>query len=221
MKFFILFLTLLLPLRLLAVCCVDYEEEKDWALAVRGAYYKHTSKAIRRIYPTGWIDYQVEASKRVNDFVEFWTGVYWASKQHGRAHSASGRFRDQTRMYILPLNVGFKLIYPVLPCIEAYIGAGVCYSFLTIRNRCKEQYSCWGLSRSPFRSRTQRSGVGAVFKLGFKYDLGGNVFLDIFADYFSQRFHISRHKKSFSRNIFRHHVDCSGFKFGAGLGVYF
>lgn len=226
MKHIMLFFTLIfLPLRLLATECIpDCQMETDWTLEVRGAYYDLSSKAIEKIYTNSWLDYQVEGAKRVHRLWEVWGGICWASK-HGHTRRTYGscdyKFKDSTKMFILPVSLGLKFIYPILPFIDIYAGVGVCYSFLKIKNFCKEEYSYWGLHRSPFKKNIYKSRLGGVFKLGFQYALSDSTFFDVFADYYLQHFHFSHKKGKSNRNIFNHDLDCSGFKFGAGFGVYF
>ncbi len=215
------FIFLFLPLGLFATDCIpDCDTETDWTLEVRGAYYYLPNKSVKRIYADHWIDYQVEAAKRVHPFVEVWGGISWASK-HGYTHKIYDyyRFKDSTKMFVLPVSMGFKLIYPIMAFVDIYAGAGVCYSFLKIKNFCKEDYSYHGLSRSPFRKGIYKNEFGGLFKIGFQYAMSDSTFLDVFADYYAQRFHLS-HKRE-RRDVFNRMVDCSGFKFGAGLGVYF
>lgn len=211
---------LLLPFGLLATDCIpNCECETDWTLEVRGAYYQPCSKSFAKVYTRHLLDYQVEAAKRIHPFCEIWGGISWASK-HGHTRrvydSYSYEFKDKTQIFILPVSLGAKLIYPIMPYVDLYAGAGVCYSFLRIHNHCNDDYSYWGLSRSPFKKEIHRSRWGAIFKVGFQIAMSDSTFLDIFADYYSQHFHISSH-----RSIFKHDLDCSGFKIGAGLGVYF
>lgn len=221
MKNFTLFFTLLfLPFGLFATDCIpDCEGETDWTLEVRGAYYYLPNKSIRKVYTSHWLDYQVEAAKRVHDFIEVWGGVSWASK-HGHTHKtyAYYDFKDSTKMFILPVNLGIKFIYPILPYVDVYVGAGVCYSFLKIKNFCKENYSYYGLSHSPFKKAIYKNDFGGIFKIGFQFAMSDSTFLDFFADYYVQRFRMS-HKDR--RDIFNHSLDCNGFKFGLGFGVYF
>lgn len=222
MKNLTLFLTLLfLSIGLFATDCIpDCDCETDWTLEVRGAYYYFPNKSIKKIYADHWIDYQVETAKRVHNFVEVWGGISWASK-HGYAHRMYDyyRFKDSTKMFVLPVSLGLKLIYPILPCVDVYTGFGVCYSFLKIKSFCKEDYSYYGFSRSPFRKCIYKNEFGGVFKIGFQYAMSESTFLDFFADYYTQRFHLSHRRDR--RDIFNRVVDCSGFKFGVGLGVYF
>lgn len=224
MKNFTLFFTLLfLPFGLFSTDCIpDCECKTDWTLEVRGAYYQPDSKSFRKVYTNHLLDYQVEAAKRVYDFFEIWGGMSWASK-HGHTRRAYGyfdhRFKDSTKIFVLPVSLGLKFIYPILPFIDIYVGAGVCYSFLKIKNFCKEHYSDWGLSHSPFKKGIYKNDVGGLFKAGFQFAMSDSTFLDFFVDYYLQRFHLS-HKHD-RRDVFKHSIDCSGFKTGVGFGVYF
>lgn len=222
----ILFLILFfLPFKLLPTDCIpDCETDTDWTLEVRLAYYHLSSSVIKKIYTDDWLDFQVETAKRIHPFLEVWGGVCWASKQ-GHTRRAYGsydyEFRDRTRMSILPLSLGLKLIYAIFPHVDAYAGIGICYTFLKIKNFCKEHYSDWGLSHSPFTKGIYKNDFGAVFKVGFHYAMSDSTFLDFFADYFSQSFRFSDKRGEPNRNIFNRNLNCSGFKFGAGFGVYF
>lgn len=220
--------------------CIPLECEKTWTLDVRVAYYSPRSKAIKNIYSDSWVDFQVEASKRIFDYTEFWFGVSWAGKQHGRKEPFRYGFEDNTKMFILPLNAGIKFIYPVFSCTELYVGAGVCYSFLEIRNRLKDdRYSSYS-SYSPYSSYSSyssysdsssssgirhkyihKTGWGGLFKLGARYTMSDTTFLDVFVDYYLQRFKLSRNNYDPVKRAFGGHVDVSGFKIGAGLGVFF
>lgn len=221
MKHFTLFFALLLlPFGIFATDCIpDCECDTDWTLEVRGAYYYVRNKTIRRAYSSHWIDYEVEAAKRIHDFVEVWGGVSWANKGGNIRQRHEGYlFKDRTRIYVLPVSLGLKAIYPILPCVDVYVGGGVCYSFLRIKNVCKDDYSYMGLSRSPFKKEIFKNGFGGIVKLGFQYAMSDSTFLDFFADYYIQRFQFSRKN---DRDVFHHRIDCGGFKFGGGIGVYF
>lgn len=225
MKNFILFFALLIsPFGLVATDCIpDCECDTDWTLEVRGAYYYLPNKSLKRVYTSHWIDYEVEAAKRVHPFIEIWGGVSWASKQHGHTRRTYGEyhdvFRDRTKIFVLPVSLGLKFIYPIFPFVDVYIGGGACYSFLKIKNFCKEHYSYMGLSHSPFKKAIYKNEFGGIFKVGFQFAMSDSTFLDFFADYYAQRFHLSHRRDR--RDVFNRNVDCSGFKFGAGFGVYF
>lgn len=228
MKKIFLFLFLsALPLSLFATNCIpDCEVRTDWTLEVRGAYINLPGKAIKKVYGGNWIDYEVEAAKRIHRFVEIWGGVDWASRhatvrEYARGYDESSGFnyKETSRIFVLPVSLGVKLIYPIIPFVDIYAGAGVCYSFLKIKNVCKEDYSYRGLSEAPLRKAIYKNNWGGVFKVGFQVAMSESTFLDFFTDYYMQRFQISRKKDP--RNLFHKELDCSGFKFGMGFGVYF
>lgn len=226
MKCLLYFLAiLLLPFAARATDCIpDCECETDWTLAVRGAFYQPSSKKLREVFSSTLLDYQVIVAKRVHPFCEIWAEMDWAVKRgRGETHGYDYYgydygFRDRTRLSLLPISLGAKFIYPVLPFVDVYAGAGVCYSFLRIKNTCREDYYDWGYSRSPFKKEIYKYGFGGLFKLGFQVALCESVFLDFFADYYLQKFDFSRHDH---RSLFKRDLDCSGWKFGAGFGVYF
>lgn len=220
MKHFLFIFALFLPLTLPGLCCVT-DCPNDWKLEVRAAFYNPTSSKLTKIYSNNWFDYEVEMSTRVHDLFEVWGGVYWANKDgHGKLYPYE--FRDTTKIHVLPIALGGKFIYPLFPCAEVYVGAGVCYSFLKIHNHCKEKYYYWGLSSSPFEKNIYKSDWGGIVKLGTQICLCEEMFLDFFVDYISQRFKLSHHHRGEShQELLRGYVNCSGFKFGAGVGVYF
>lgn len=217
----LLFALFLLPMTLLSTDCIpDCEAMTDWTLEVRGAYFYIPNKQLKDVYTHHWLDYEVEAAKRVDPFVEIWGGVAWANKHgHTKQRYHHHLFKDSTKIFVLPVSLGIKLIYPIFPYVDVYAGAGVCYSFLKIKNFCKEDYSYMGFSHSPFKKGIYKNGFGGVFKTGFQVALSESTFLDFFVDYFAQTFTLSHRKDR--RDVFDKRIDCSGFKFGAGFGVYF
>lgn len=219
MRFLSFLLFLIFPLGMSATCAL-LDDEPGWTLEVRVAYYQPSAKKVRKVYSSGWLDYQVLTSKRFSNFFEVWGGVSWANK-HGHTRSYDEDWRDHTRLSIVPLSLGVRGIYPLFCSIEFYVGAGVCYSFLHVRNHCRDDYSFYGVSRSPFKRDIHRSDFGAIVQTGFHYTLCEDVFLDFFADYFSQQFDFPSKDSRAHRYVFKNHLNCSGFKLGAGLGVYF
>lgn len=212
-----------LPLSLMATDCIpDCDCATDWTMEVRGAYYYLPNKDVKKVYTDQWLDYQVEIAKRVTHFMEIWGGVSWATK-HGHTHRKCGYYRevfkDSTRIFVLPISLGLKAIYSICPFVDVYAGAGACYSFLRIKNKCKDDYYYRGFAHSPFKKEIDKSDFGGVFKLGVHYAMSTSTYLDLFADYYTQKFDLS--KKSRSCDVFRHDIDCSGFKIGLGFGVYF
>ena len=220
MKIFLFFLSLCLPFSLPALFCVT-DCDTDWKLEVRAAYYQPHSKQIGKIYSRSWLDYEVEASRRVGCFCEIWGGVYWANK-HGRAdHSRLSGFKQPTNIHVLPLSMGAKFVYPLFPCAEVYFGAGPCYSFLRVHNHSHAHRSHWLLKDRPCKKNLYDYAWGGLFKTGIQIALCRTMFLDIFADYITQRFKVPSSEEAKRLGLIHGDIDCSGFKFGAGLGIYF
>jgi hypothetical protein len=218
MKLMTYLLLLLLPL---GVFAREIEwTDPDWTLEVSGAYYLPSSTKIRHLYSGGWVDYQVLTSKRMYDFVDVWGSVNWMGKQRTFRDEDYNDVKNRTKIYVLPLAVGCSWIYPILPCTEVYFGVGGCFSFLNINNHCTN-YKRHGLSRSPFKHHIQRTDFGALIKCGVQYALSNDLFVDLFANYLSQRFHFGDHRKVTGKYRFKHHLNLSGFKFGLAIGVYF
>jgi opacity protein-like surface antigen len=220
----ILLALLILPLGLWGFICIpECEREPNWTLEVRGAYYQPSSKKTRSVYSSSLLDYQVTLAKRVLDFLEVWGEFDWAVKKgHGHPYfSYDENCRSDTKLSLTPISLGLKLIYPIFCRVDVYAGAGVSYSFLHIRNRSHVSYSCLGFCSDPLKKDMHKNGWGGLFKVGFQVALSEKAFLDFFADYYLQTFHFSRRNYDEGRSLFKHGIDCSGFKLGAGFGVYF
>jgi len=217
MKIMIYFLLLIgLPFHLSAQ---DSLSETDWTLEIRGACYSPQSNKIREIYSRAWIDYQVLTSKKIASNVEFWGQVSWSIKKGSTSKGKYG-FKDRTRAWILPIAAGVRFIYPVACRTHAYFGAGACYSFLKIDNRCENIYDYYFRSNAPFHKHIRKHEIGGLFKMGVLFETGDKTFIDLFADYYLQNFHLGHHNL-FEEKIIKHKFQASGFKFGAGFGVNF
>jgi outer membrane protein W len=219
MKFFSFLVTLLLPFGLQGFYCIT-DIETDWTLEVRGAYYQPSDKKIDKYYSNHWIDYELETSYRVNPFWDVWAGLSWARK-HTRFRLHEDGLKNGSKIFVLPLAIGAKFSYPILPYAQIYTGVGLCYSFLKIQNKCMEHDSDVSFHRSPFKRNLLKSDWGGVIKLGVRVALSKSTFIDVFTDYYAQTFKLSHHETASKRVLFRHDIDVSGFKFGGGIGVYF
>lgn len=188
---------------------------QDWTIEMRAASYQPSSRNIRKVYSQYWIDYEVLASKSYNDYFDFFAQVSWAVKKglyHDRV--AGFRFKDHTRAWVLPLNLGMRAYIPLDCRLKLYVGAAVSYSFLSI-----ESHTNYSFVRKDYNKQINKSNWGALAKVGLIFDLGDNVFLDLFTDYLFQKFDLG-HQQCLERG-FGGHFDASGFKFGGGLGVNF
>lgn len=203
-------------------CIPDCEFQTDWTLEVRGAYFYLPGSEIKKKISRSWIDYQVETAKRIHPFIELFGGVYWTTKDttlKDRCGPYHHRFRTKSQMSVIPVTLGIKAIYPIAPFVDIYAGAGICESFLKIKNRCQEKHLSYeGLSSPPYKRTIIKNCLGGLLKAGIQIALSPSTFLDFFTDYYMQTFKFPKHDR---RQVFNHELDCSGFKFGAGFGVYF
>lgn len=221
-----------------------FECNKEWALEVRCGYYHLEDKTVTDIYPQGWFDYKVEAGRRLNDYFQVWTSVSWTGKNHGRLPDVFYGLDNKTRIHLIPIAVGLKAFIPLCSFIEFYLSGGVCYSLLSIKNHTRLEYDSrssyyygsyyyyshysygdgydYDFSKSVYKRHSSKHGFGGLGTVGIQYSMSNTTFLDIFAEYFAQSFHFSRHYGSHKKHdVFLKDVNFNGWKFGAGLGVYF
>jgi outer membrane protein len=183
-------------------CCCD---SLDLAVEARVAYYHPTSKKVRHIYSEGVADYQLEISKGLGCNWRVWAGVSGFSKE-GRSIG----FHNRTRLSLVPVNLGVKYVYPIMCDTKLYVGAAVCYSFLNIKDHSYYVHE-----------HTSKGNWGGLIQLGLYYNIWDCLYLDVFADYYFQRFHFSHSNYSYDYYVERHNLDMSGYKVGAGLGFSF
>lgn len=187
----------------------------DYTLEIRAAAFNPTCKETRKVFSQAWIDYEALASASLTDYVSVWGQVGWMVKKgvyHDRV--AGWRFRDHSRAWVLPLSVGINAFVPINCRLKFYIGGGLSYSFVRL-----ESHTNYSFIRSDYNKEVIRGHWGVVNKVGFIFDLGHNTFLDIFADYFAQRFRLGKHRCF--EGEFGKHFNACGFKFGGGFGVNF
>lgn len=180
----------------------------DWDIAVEGrvAYFRPTAKKVKEIYGNGWADYQLEISQGFCNNWRLWAGVSGFQKS---GHSL-GYIHHKTSLRLIPVTLGLKYLFNCAPCVDLYLGAGLSYSFLHIKDH------------SPFvRENTKKRAFGGIFQVGAYYNFSECFFADIFVDYMYQKFHFSDSSYSSDYYVERRDVDLSGFKVGAGLGWRF
>lgn len=193
----------------------------DWKMTLRMAAYYPTSSKVRDLYSSPLLNYQLEVSWRWCGNVELWGGVDWIMKRGHRhfiiehfdsssssfSSSSSSSEHHKPRIWVLPLSLGAKYVFCLAPWADFYVGAGGCLTFLNLEN-----------NSVPFtEKKCRKTGFGGVFKSGVLIELNHYSFLDLFVDYYTQRFHFSgRHREFHRRDL---HLD--GFKIGVGLGVVF
>ncbi len=210
--------------------CDDDEDEKrsllpttDWRMDVRVAYYHPTSKQVRDIFSGGWIDYQFEISRKhcFHNNSEIFMSVDWAHKKGNLPsfpkiihHGIPKNFHNGTKAHIAPLTIGFKHFYRFNSCIESYVGIGICYTLITVRNQ--SEFHDYDLGPNPYKRYVYKNSVGGILKIGYRYSLGKCTFFDFFADYY-----ITERVRFAHDELSRKRLNFSGVKTGAGIGVYF
>jgi outer membrane protein len=230
------FMLLSLPLLAWDSCdnCCNPCEDSGWGITAeaRVAYYHPSSKRVRRIYGDGWADYQLEISKgfkgfgdlfgngdcgcfNINDFEwRLWAGVSGFSRK-----GESIGFHDDTRLQLIPVSFGVKLLYPIFCNAKIFIGGAACYSFLNIRDHSRYVHE-----------HTRREEWGGLIQSGITYNICDWAVVSAFFDYFFQRFdfhdtHYSSYRSSGyyydDRYIERNDLNMDGYKVGVGLGVTF
>jgi hypothetical protein len=219
MKKAILFL-LLLPLTLMAQNCLDdcdkpliAKEWSKWTMDVRVAYFHPCSKQTTKIFSNAWIDYEVEVTRNLRPNLQLWLGVDWTNKK-GHLPKKPYGYHNSTRISIAPIHAGFKAIFPLTCKLDAYIGGGICVSFLKLKNH--SDFFRAKLGSAPYDKFVTKNNVGAITKVGLRYVNGKCTFLDLFADYYcAPDFKFGRH------HFPNRYLDVSGYKLGLGLGVFF
>lgn len=185
-------------------CGDDYPEIccPNWSLELRVAAFIPTNNRVRKIYSNGWPEYQIQLGKRLcrnwQVFAEF-------SGFQKSGHSSLG---SKTKLSVFPLSLGIKYLFPLYSNLDVYVGGGVAYSWLRIKDD------------SPYVHRhVRKEQFGGIIKTGLIYTFCNCWFIDVFADYLFQRF--SFRGVSCDPFVTRQTADVSGFKIGGGIGYNF
>ena len=191
---------------------------KDWTLELRGACYLPTSQEAQSIYSRAWLESEVFTAKKLNQYLEAFGQVSWTVKK-GQTSRGEFGFKDRSRIWILPLTAGLRVVYPIATKAKVYAGAGISYSYLKIENRY-EDIDYYFYSSSPFHKQIYEHHLGALWKTGLLIDTGDHTYLDFFVDYAWQTFRLKQNDL-FADRIVGHQLNLSGVKVGAGFGVNF
>ncbi len=164
----------------------------EWMAELRGSYFYPTSTLFQDIYRDGGFEGEIEV---LRTFTTHWIG--WGNINYFRRDGYSKGIQDKTTIHMVPLSLGVKYQFPCYNSLSPYLGAGITYTFVNIKND------------SPFvRRNVSKSGVGFVLKSGTYLTLTENFFLDLFVDYYYQKMQFYKTSKT----------DLGGFKIGIGLG---
>lgn len=172
-------------------------------LEFKAAYFHPSSKRAQKIYHNDWVDLQVEVTQRFWCNWQGWIGFNWAC-QEGRSSYA----HDHTHLKLYPISLGIKYFCCLAPCTEFYIGGGISYNILRIRD-----HSCY------VHQHISKEQVGGIFQSGIQYTFCENYFADLFVNYAYQRFSFPHER--YSPYVRSHCLNLSGFKVGLGIGRHF
>lgn len=180
---------------LLFFLCFSQLHSSEWFTELRGGYFYPTSKKFREIYKSGGVEGEIEVAKK---FKENWIG--WGNVNYFQKKGRSIGFHDKTTIRMVPLSFGLKYQFLFCNSVSPYLGVGVAYTILNIKND------------SEFvKKHVTKNGFGFVIKSGIYIDLSKSFLLDLFVDYYFQEMHFYT----------KHHVDVGGLKIGFGLGYRF
>jgi len=175
----------------------SYEEEESLpvdelknTLQLRVDAFFPSSHRFREIYGTVAPSYEVEASRKLNSFIDGWINFDWFFK-----HGEAGSCHSSTKITIANGSFGIKFPYEISKHVKVYLGLGPTFGGVWLQN--KSHCSHENISKFTF---------GGIAKSGFIFSLNKHVFFDLFADYFYQPVH------------FEKHVNVGGFRTGVGLG---
>lgn len=179
-----------------APCC------PDWSLEFRVAAFIPMDKRARDIYSNVWADYQIQLGKR------FWNNWQIFGEFSGFQKQGHSSLGDKTKMRIFPISLGVKYFFNLCSNLDAYVGGGVVYSWLRIHDE------------SPYvHQHVNHSQFGGVIKTGLIYTFCNCWFVDVFADYYIQRF--SYRGVSCDPYVTRQTAHLDAFKVGGGIGYNF
>jgi hypothetical protein len=177
----------------------------------RVAYFLPENKRIRHVYSDlGFPEYELEVAMPIGCYfsdcipdlnLDVWTNVSYYEKK-GRSYS----LHDKTRVTNWALNAGVSYYFPICGPIRPYVGIGGGAAHVEFHD--KSQY---------VKQHREEWGGGFLAKLGLKYDVTCNIFIDVFADYSYNWCNFNRSK----RCIEVHNVNTGGLKLGAGIGYRF
>ncbi len=168
------------------------------------SYYRFSDSVLRDIYDDGAVLYEGELNYRVYSCIQIFAGAGYLNVT---GKSLGGH--EGTRMRLVPISLGAKFTYPVWCNIDAYLGAGLRYFFLDIKN-----------DSDYVRKHVSDNHPGGVVNAGLNWKCGCLVF-NPFVEYSFCHFDFNRSKKDCEWNIKRHNINVDGWSFGAGVGYMF
>lgn len=163
------------------------------SIQIRADAFFPSSHRFREIYGSVGPSYEVQASRKINSFIDGWVNFDWFYKSgHGKG------CHTKTHINVANGSFGINFVYQFSKPVGIYLGLGPTFGGVWLKN----ESHCG-------HERVSKFAFGGVVKSGFTFSLSKHFFLDLFADYFYERVH------------FEHHVNIGGFRTGLGLGYKF
>lgn len=185
-------------------CCNSWFDFSTFSVEARYSAFFPLSSRARDIYKDALPCLELQGNINVTDnIIGFLSAGYiWSS---GRSIGLG----DKTELSLIPVVLGGKYLWCISDSLEAYLGAGVAYTWLRTHDH------------SDFvRKHTHKGTFGGVAQAGFYYHLCNNVFFEGFVDYIYQRFHFGDRNEG-NRFVEGVNVNLSGLKVGVGVGTSF
>jgi outer membrane protein W len=164
-----------------------------------GAYFLLGSRASE-IFGSALPAFTLEGNARVFKNLNIWLG---ASYLFGNGTAIGSH--DKTHLNFVPISLGLKYVYPISPFVDAYLGAGPCYSFLNTRDHS-----------SFVHKKVSKENWGAIVKSGLIYKYNNNLFFEGFINYTYQKFNFRN--TSNDPFVYRNDLDLSGIELGVSVG---
>lgn len=181
-----------------SVCC---EEPIRPIVEIKLGYFFFSDDKMRKIYDDGGFDVQLSGSYPVWEWLNIYGSVEYLEK-HGKSLNA----HQKTSIWEVPLSLGLKPTFEILPDIQYYFTLGPRYIFLHAHND------------SNYVDKTiNHNGLGGFVNTGFNFIFWDDFVFDIFGEYSYKKMHVHTSKT----NVYTRSIQVGGFVFGAGLGYAF
>lgn len=201
----ILWLGVLLLTPLMTIQAIDIQG--------RVAYFLPQDKHIRSTYGRhGYPEYELEVSQPIDSLFCYkcqdpsWSA--WGNLSFFRKKGHSSFLKNKTEISNWALNFGIKqyICHFFGNKLRTYLGFGIGLAHVNFHDQS-----------SYVKKHINKYGFAFLGKSGLEYNLGCNIFLDLFVDYAYSCFHRPHSKK----NILTHRVNTGGLKLGLGFGYHF
>lgn len=186
--------------------CEEYPLRGPWDAKIKVGLVYPVSESLRRFYSSAFPIYQLEGSYTACNGWGGWGNIGYATKKgHAKLDIENctectideSHLKNGTRMQILQLGLGFDYTFDITCNFSAFLGAGLTYSFLWIKNQ------------SDFvNSDLNKGGIGGIVKSGLSYYFTECFHADLFLDYNYTQFNLK-------------HFDYQTINFGIGVGITF